>query len=198
MGISIGADGDQQLRCAHIDSRSIRMQDRQRVISSLALLGHCSSKHAGRMPGPRTQRSSAKTGNPHHMSVRNPRPTLIGTDQSSPSALAIIPSSIVCLCHNLQLEPWSSTGRSGLDWRKPRFMVDGLARTFQRRLKLSIQISGNQICGCVCDLGQGFCWYSSVRGRDDHSRSNQTTCSKGALVRVRFNCNDAACLRSVE
>ena len=40
MGISISADGDEQLTCIYIDSRSIRMQDRQCVTSSLALLGH--------------------------------------------------------------------------------------------------------------------------------------------------------------
>ena len=40
MGISISADGDEQLTCTYIDSRSIRMQDWQRVTSSLALLGH--------------------------------------------------------------------------------------------------------------------------------------------------------------
>jgi hypothetical protein len=50
VGISISADGNEQLSCTHIDSRSIRMQDRQRVTSSLALLGHCSSDHADRMP----------------------------------------------------------------------------------------------------------------------------------------------------
>src|ERR1039458_7939641 len=40
VGISISADGDEQLTCTYIDSRGIRMQDRQRITSSLALLGH--------------------------------------------------------------------------------------------------------------------------------------------------------------
>src|SRR5271157_5355868 len=40
MGISISADGNEQLTCTYIDSRSIWMQDRQRITSSLALLGH--------------------------------------------------------------------------------------------------------------------------------------------------------------
>jgi hypothetical protein len=35
-----GIAPDEQLTCTYIDSRSIRMQDRQCVISSLALLGH--------------------------------------------------------------------------------------------------------------------------------------------------------------
>jgi hypothetical protein len=40
MGISISADGDVQLAGTNIDSRSIRMQDRQSVTSSFALLSH--------------------------------------------------------------------------------------------------------------------------------------------------------------
>ena len=39
-GISIRSDGDEQLTCAYIDSRGIRMQDRQCVTSSFALFGH--------------------------------------------------------------------------------------------------------------------------------------------------------------
>src|ERR1700691_5968379 len=40
VGISISADGDEQLTRTYIDPCGIPMQDRQRVTSSLILLGH--------------------------------------------------------------------------------------------------------------------------------------------------------------
>src|ERR1700755_944945 len=40
VGISISADGDEQLACTYINPGSVGMQDRQCVTSSLALLGH--------------------------------------------------------------------------------------------------------------------------------------------------------------
>ena len=53
--ISIGADGDEQLTCANIDSGCIRMQDRKCITSSFAFLGHLLLRLAGRTPGARTQ-----------------------------------------------------------------------------------------------------------------------------------------------
>jgi hypothetical protein len=82
--ISISADGDEQLTCTYIDSRRIRMQDRQSVASSFALLGHFAPPIMpvgcpGRGHRANSQsRSSSETDGRHHTSVRNPRPTLIG------------------------------------------------------------------------------------------------------------------------
>jgi outer membrane protein assembly factor BamA len=84
VGISISADRDEQLTCTYIDSRCIRMQNRQTVASFFALLGHFAPPIApvgcpGRGHRANSQsRSSPETGSRHHTSVRNPRPTLIG------------------------------------------------------------------------------------------------------------------------
>jgi hypothetical protein len=83
-GVSVSAHGDVQLAGANINASSIRMQDRQRITSSLTLLGHlllrsCRSDARGADTEQTPNRDRRrKTGSRHHTSVRNPRPTLIG------------------------------------------------------------------------------------------------------------------------
>src|ERR1035441_1060280 len=84
VGISISADGDEQLTCTYINSCSIRMQDRQSVTSSFPFLGHFAPPimpvgcpRRGHRANSQS-RSSPQTGSRHHTSVRNPRPTLFG------------------------------------------------------------------------------------------------------------------------
>jgi hypothetical protein len=78
--IAVSADGGVELARPHIDTGCIWMQYRQRVESSLTPLGHlllrgCRPDARGNRANSQS-RSVPETGKRHHMSVRNPRPTL--------------------------------------------------------------------------------------------------------------------------